>query len=440
MNLRFGLASTLVVLALAACGDDGGSDPDARPAPDADLTDAGPPALCINMSDTACGYTPEPVTPADVSLADQQTLAARFNPAMVYTGADVWAVSVDLLLAENIGGLMRAEHDGRLNFSYDVDESVPPEIVPGQPADLTTLDMTTLPTTAPSGRGYVYWLDFPGTNQGNDYDQETWTTAWRLIQGTDHTTAAYGPHQYAHLFWLDKGDRLLAIQYFFYYPFDKFTNNHEGDWEHVNVVLWYPEGGEPSFVMAQFSFHGRQLGVAADRLYRTDEGGGDHLVVFVGGDACLNYVSECYCGAYSGASLPYPGFWELGYNEIAAGAAGNPGRAIAASEFTIELLPRVEDVDFAANPALSWYGTPFLVGEPTTEANAAAVISTDNHRSPVHPDADHDEYDVGIEEPDATLELSFPVAFALPNGWTLGNEPPSDVFLTPPQNNNCTIP
>jgi hypothetical protein len=439
MNPRLGLATTFLALWFAGCGDDGGTAPDARPAPDADLTDAGPPELCINMTDTECGYTPEPVTPADVSLADQQTLAARFNPAMVYTGADVWAVSVGMLLAESETPLMRAEHDGRLNFSYDVDETTATVVDP-QPADLSTLDMTTLPTTAPGGRGYVYWLDFPGTNQGNDYDQESWTGGWRAVQGTDHTTATYGPHQYAHFFWLDKGDRLLAIQYFFYYPFDKFTNNHEGDWEHVNVVLWYPESGAAAFVMAQFSFHGRQLGVAADRLYRTDDAGGDHLVVFVGGDACLNYVSECYCGAYSGASMPYPGHWELGYNEIVAGSAGNAGRAIAASEFEVELLPRLEDVDFATDTALSWYGTPFLVGEPTTEANAGAVISTDNHRSPVHPDPAHDEYDVGIEQTDATLELSFPVAFEAPNGWTFANEPPSDVFLTPPKNNNCVLP
>lgn len=439
MNLGLRLASSLLILALAACGDDGGADPDARPAPDADLTDAGPPELCINMSDTACGYTPEPVTTADVSLADQEMLSARFNPAMVYTGADVWAVSVSMLLSESATPLMRAEHDGRLNFSYDVDETTA-TVVPAQPGDLTTLDMTTLPVTAPGGRGYVYWLDFPGTNTGNDYTQETWSAEWRTIQGIDHTTATYGPHQYAHFFWLDKGDRLLAIQYFFYYPYDKFTNNHEGDWEHVNVVLRYPESGEPTFAMAQFSFHGRQLGIAADRLYRTDEGGGDHLVVFVGGDACLDYIQACWCGTYSGASLPYPGFWELGYNEVAAGATGNLGRAIAASEFNIELLPRLEDVDFSVSTALSWYGTPFLVGDPTTEANAPAVISTNNHRSPVHPDPAHDEYDVGIEETDATLEMSFPERFAAPNGWTFVNEPPADVFLTPPSNNNCVVP
>jgi hypothetical protein len=331
---------------------------------------------------------------------------------------------------------MRAEHDGRLNFSYDVDETTTEELTD----DPTTTDLTTLPLTAPGGRGYVYWLDFPGTNNGNDYDQETWTAGWTAIQGTDPATAPYGPHQYAHLFWLDKGDRLLAIQYWFFYPWDKFTNNHEGDWEHVNVVLRYPASGEATFAMAQFSFHGRQLGITADRLYRTDEGGGDHLVVFVGGDACLNYVDACWCGAYSGASLPYPGFWELGYNEIVAGATGNPGRAIAAGDFEIELLPRVEDVDFSANPRLSWYGAPFLVGDPTTEGNAPAVISTQNHRSPVHPDAAHDEYDVGIEQPDATLEMSFPVRFETPTGWTLLNEPPAGVFLTPPKNNNCVIP
>jgi len=435
MNPRLRLVSSLLVLALPACGDDGGTAPDAGP--DAAQYDAAPPELCVNMTDEQCGYSPEPVAPDEISLAEQEVLAERFNPAMVYTGGDVWAVSVDLLLAEG-GALMRAEHDGRLNFSYDVDETTTETVFAEPQPDLLATDLTELPTTASGRRGYVYWVDFPGTNDGNDYDQETWTTAWRLIQGTDHATAPHGPHQYAHLFWLDKDDRLLAIQYWFYYPFDKFTNNHEGDWEHVNVIVRYPASGEASFAMAQFSFHGRQLGVAGDRLYRTDEGGGDHLVVFVGGDACLDYIEACWCGTYSGASLPYPGFWELGYNEIVAGAAGNPGRAIEASAFTVELLPRLEDVDFAANPKLSWYGTPFLVGDPTTEANAPAVISTNNHRSPVHPDPAHDEYDLGIEETDATLEMSFPAPFEAPAGWTFTTEPPAEVFLDAPANNNCT--
>src|SRR5687767_1178040 len=104
----------VLACSLAACGDDGGGggSPDARDQPDADAT----PVLCVE-TDTACGYAPEPVTPDDVALADQQALAERFAPNVVYTGDDIWGVSVEMLLEHGVGGLQRAEHDGKLSFS-----------------------------------------------------------------------------------------------------------------------------------------------------------------------------------------------------------------------------------------------------------------------------------------------------------------------------------
>jgi len=419
----------LLVLLAACGGDDGPATPiDAEPE-----ADAAPAPACVNMTDTMCDYEPEAVTPGDYSLAEQRALAEQFVPAVVYTGEDIWAVSVDYLLVEG-APLQVAEHDGRLNFSYDVDETTSANVFPDPQPDLLTEDLSGLPVTAGGGRGLVYFLDLPGTNTGNGPNEETWTAAWQAAQGSDDpTAAAYPPTTYAHVFWLSKPDRLLAIQYFYYYPYDKFTNNHEGDWEHVNIVVRTHASGDPTIEMAQFSFHGRQLGVAADALYTT----GEHVVIFVGGDGCLNYVPDCYCGDTSGASFPYPGTWEIGYEEELAGTADRPGRAVPADDFDVVLLPRVEDVDFTATPNLSWFGLPFVFGEPTVALNAVAVISTNNHRSPVGPGPDHDEFDVGIEETDLTLEMSGPQPFVAPAGWTLSHEPPSSVFSTI-VNNNCT--
>ncbi len=425
-----------ILVVLAACGgDDGTSTPiDAEPEPDAEL-----PPPCLNMTDADCDYDPVAVTPDEISIADQQALAERFVPAAVYTSPELWAVSVDYLLAEG-GPLQVAEHNGRLNFSYAVDETTIANALPDPQPDLRTQDLSDLPVTATgSGRGLVYFVDSPGTNTGNDYDEETWSAEWVARQGSDDpAAAAYPPTTYAHLFWLSKDERLLAIQYFFFYPYDKFTNNHEGDWEHVNVVLRYPSSAssaDPTIVMAQFSFHGYQVGVAADALYRT----GDHVVAFVGGVACLNYVTECWCGDSSGASFPYPGTWALGYEEEVAGTAARPGRAVAADDFTVVLLPRVEDLDFAVTPSLSWYGIPFIFGEPTVDANAPAGVATNNHRAPVGPGAAHDEFDLGIEQTDIAPEISGPQPFVPPDDWTLTHEPPSSVFSTI-VNDNCVIP
>jgi hypothetical protein len=442
------IVTTLGAAALAAllpgCGGGEGGPPDARV--DVPPVDAPPRPPCfdrVDQGDQSCHYTPEPVTPAQISLAEQQALAARFNPAMVYTSDAVWAVSFDLLLVHG-APLLRAEHDGRLNFSYAVDEATVTE-VPGQPADLRGYDMSSLPAQAPSGRGYVYFLDWGGpsvTSTGPGYQDETWKDFWRDLQGSDPRAAPFGPHQYAHLFWLDRQEGLLAIQYFFYYPYDKFVNNHEGDWEHVNVVLRTWDGRDPTIVMAHFSLHGVQFGAAAEDLYRiAGDDGGDHVVVFVGGDACQDYVQSCWCGDTSGASFPWPGRYRIGsYWEDVAGDAARPGLAIHARDFTVELLPRLEDVDFTARPWLSWYGLPFLGGEATTAGNHNAVIATNNHRAPVGPGPAHDEYDVGIEELYEQVPVSGVLPFAVPTGWTLVNEPPASTFRDLPANTNCAPP
>ncbi len=429
------MRSTLAgLLLVASCGGGGGSDPDARPVSDAGPVDAAVKTYCYSDTTTTCGYTPEEVTLTDYSLAEQAALAARFNPAQVYTGDDVWAVSVRYAL-ENGGNLQQIEYSEKLNFSYDVVEGTNVDAYADPQPDLTMTDFRDLDLDDGAGTNYAYYLDNPGTNIGNDLAEETWTDAWRTIQGyvdpdtVDPLAATYPPHQYAHFFWLSKADDLLAIQYWFYYPYDKFSNNHEGDWEHVNVVLDVENPAAPFAAFFQFSWHGKQTGMLAADVYRVgDDADGDHLVAFVGGSVCTTF-NETWCGDTSGASVPYPGLWAYGQNETFAGDTANPGRRIHASDFTIDVLARLQDMDFTARPDLSWYQLPFLFGEPITLANDPTVISTDNHRAPVGPGPDHEEFEIGIEERRFTiLDDSTSIPFDPPSNWTLINEPPATAF------------
>jgi len=432
-----------VVVILGGCGGGGGNDrPDARTIYDAGPADAMVKTYCYDQTTTTCGYTPEEVTPADVSLATQAALAARFNPAQVYTGDDVWAVSLKYQLEKALPDpgppvLMRAEYTVKLNFSYDVDEGSYTQVYGDPQPDLTQTDFRALPLDDGNDPPiyYAYFLDGRGTNTGNALADETWTAAWRGIQGysdpaaVDPTTTPYPPHQYAHFFWLSKADDLLAIQYWFYYPYDKFSNAHEGDWEHVNVVLDYADPGDPFIAFFQFSWHGRQTGVLAKDAYRVgDSGNGDHLVDFVGGSVCTMF-NELWCGDTAGSSWPYPGVWNYGQVETVAGSTSVPGRAIHASDFTIDVLSRPQDMDFGARPDLSWYQLPFLFGEPRTAVNDLLVQSTNNDRAPVGPGPDHEEFEIGIEEVYVSLFTnSTPAPFDIPSGWAMINEPPASVF------------
>lgn len=81
------------------------------------------------------------------------------------------------------------------------------------------------PTGADLGDGlYGYHLDLPGNPLEAGCDYEQWVRA----------TGSGTPTTYAHVATEPGG---LAVQYWFFYPFNDYTNKHEGDWEVVQLVF-----------------------------------------------------------------------------------------------------------------------------------------------------------------------------------------------------------
>jgi hypothetical protein len=72
---------------------------------------------------------------------------------------------------------------------------------------------------------FEYHLDFPGNALDPRCDYNRW--AQRLTRGSDAVV-------YAHV--VGEGGR-LALQYWFFYPFNDFNNKHEGDWEMIQLVF-----------------------------------------------------------------------------------------------------------------------------------------------------------------------------------------------------------
>ncbi|MGQ0641901.1 MAG: hypothetical protein ACT4P6_14215 [Gemmatimonadaceae bacterium] len=76
----------------------------------------------------------------------------------------------------------------------------------------------------------VLYFDFPGS------DEKSWRKEYRKQNPRD-------AHLYVHFFVDEQpgvvGDArfLFVIQYWMFYPFNDGPNNHEGDWEHINVSV-----------------------------------------------------------------------------------------------------------------------------------------------------------------------------------------------------------
>jgi hypothetical protein len=76
---------------------------------------------------------------------------------------------------------------------------------------------------------FEYHLDFPGNALDPGCDYNRW--AQRLTAGSE-------PAVYAHVVG-EQGQ--VALQYWFFYPFNDFNNTHEGDWEMIQLVFDAPD-------------------------------------------------------------------------------------------------------------------------------------------------------------------------------------------------------
>ena len=86
-------------------------------------------------------------------------------------------------------------------------------------------------TVAPGARtSQVLFVDTPGDGESS------WRAAY---QNRSHTGSKVYAHFFVHEDTLATPERryFLAIQYWFFYPFNDGGNNHEGDWEHMNVLV-----------------------------------------------------------------------------------------------------------------------------------------------------------------------------------------------------------
>ena len=86
-------------------------------------------------------------------------------------------------------------------------------------------------SVAPGARATkILFIDTPGDGEAS------WRKAY---QPRGHGGSKIYAHFFVHEDSLAAGDRrfFLVVQYWLFYPFNDGGNNHEGDWEHINVLI-----------------------------------------------------------------------------------------------------------------------------------------------------------------------------------------------------------
>lgn len=193
----------------------------------------------------------------------------------------------------------------------------------------------------------IWYFDFPG-----DSPKNWWKEYARLRVGPDSARWAE-PVVWAHPYLNGAGH--VVLQYWYCYPFNDHISDHEGDWEHVNVVL---NEDRVSIREIHYYFHGRSVHLPQGE-YLPEIQDGTHPVVYVGGRSYMvwDYPTRLLSGDHNSGShgnYPYPGEWEaaaaLGHTESVAGKGGDAARTVSYKEFRTVLTPEASRIDYQTHP------------------------------------------------------------------------------------------
>jgi hypothetical protein len=327
----------------------------------------------------------EPLTAAEEASPAAAQVTRLFNPAMAFADPGLWPVDVRYAWSDGADVVARVKNpSGSRAYEY---VAVPH-------ADIERRSWADLPSHDPAGRPIRYGVDAPGDDHVSG-GRTRWRERWDALVAPSSkastpdaaATTAFPPTQYAHVFWFNRAEGLLAIQYWFYYPFNEWLNHHEGDWEHVTIILEGPRtlSAAARFrpVGYQFAFHSWTLETESVVRVGGAEPAEDHLVVFVGGRGRLLW----WQGTASGASYPLPALYPgVGSGPSSPGEdTRSPQRFIGARDFTLVQLPEPERLDSRAHPELSWLRLPFYAGQERVTGNPPLVDRLGGGGPPVQP-------------------------------------------------------
>jgi opacity protein-like surface antigen len=223
------------------------------------------------------------------------------------------------------------------------------------------------------------YFDFPGENP------RQWWDAYAALRTGPDSLAWREPVVFAHPF-LD-GAGGVFIQYWYFYPFNDYIGNHEGDWEHVGVGV-SPDRQRVTAV--HYYFHARSV-ILPDGRYAPEIVDETHPVVYVGGRGylVLDYPLRLFGHERNSGShgcFPYSGEWEgaagLGTTESVSGADQDSARYVAHDRFRVVLTPEPGRIDFRRRPEVlkewAWFLLPVRWGFPSAPSLGASIRFTDS--------------------------------------------------------------
>ncbi len=129
------------------------------------------------------------------------------------------------------------------------------------------------------------YFDYPGNKEKGTND-ENW---YYYYFHTNHPQrgSAFRNTAYVHI--SDQSDGKVLIQYYYFYPFNDWKNNHEGDWPRIDVIVTSRNPSTAELFGVNYWFHGEGINytqkggrVFNPQTHFAPAEGGSHPVAYVG--------------------------------------------------------------------------------------------------------------------------------------------------------------
>ena len=226
------------------------------------------------------------------------------------------------------------------------------------------------------------YFDYPGG------DRESWEAAYFPEEDDDDSHAGWRfPNTaYFRVFERDSSDNYgsVVIKYYFFYPFNDWANNHEGDWPRVNVMVTSRDATKAEIHGVDYTFHGKGITYYNITDNPSTTNNIRESIAPVGGRHPVVYVSAGGHGHF-----PTPGHYEDGGRALVDedltpyGLVLHPeivdsdkNQDIAQSYDLVWLPKPVKTLDnnMGLDPEMSWLGSYVSWGTP----KVASLPLTDN--------------------------------------------------------------
>ena len=223
-----------------------------------------------------------------------------------------------------------------------------------------------------SVEGVKAHFEYPGVREDND--EGTSKNWYQYYFSSTHPKRGAAPEfshtAYVHIF--DKGDGNVVIQYYYFYPFNDWQNNHEGDWPHINVIVNSHNPDDAELVGIDYNFHGNGLtyNSIGGRVFDPQKDfapaeGETHPVVYVGAGSHGGYPTG---GTYSnpgGHAIDLGtievGGWDEGMTKSGVVLSTNveDTNSDVAQSYNLIFLPNPDpnQPNKGLSPEMSWLGT-----------------------------------------------------------------------------------